>query len=452
MPQRLDKIHRSSLRTAGCAALVASLFGAIAMASTPEQSSGDTKKPKGSWKIPPSVPAKSPPGAPGSTPESAPESAPATPEPAASTSPLGEVARLARMQSAIGGADGPWNQSIHVFLGSPTSGIVPAVRFTGTSSPSVVPTGDGAVALFFVQYPLTDENSFATLAVARGTDGCLNWTSPVRTVFDSMPLSIEGPLNPSVVALPDGSLRVAFVGRDHTTSPLQSLLMTAHSADRGSSWQVDPSRLNLGPGEIDDLSCVQVGDTTHLLATIAGREGFAHASVSAGGAPLVSLKNIRFSAPGAWRGGCRLDGETIEFLGAPSQTTPPWRATNRAGFGTSGSWVIATKDAEAPALIPDDIAPLDLCRSAITGGDQLLTAVVLVRSASESPPPASDAPTTPIVTSEDGEAQEIAPVGRRHSDPVQGPTGLEARPLGGKRPTPGGTTPGPVAPPIGGKP
>ncbi len=417
-------------RFAVSSAMLVTLLAASALA----QSTTDKKKGQ-SWKLPPSSPAAPAPPTGGDPAD------PATPtdrSPSAipaSTAPLGEVARLARFQSALQGTDGPWNEAVHLFL-SDTSGITPAVRFASVSSPSIVTAADGTVTLFFVQYPLSDELNFASVARSRGTDGGITWTEPARIALDGFLPSLEGPLHPSVVTLADGSLRMCFLARDHAAAKPALLLMSAHSTDSGMSWTVSSERLALSVDAVDDLSTLQSGEVTHVLIAVPGLKGLLHAK-SRGSEGAMELKgSLMFPAPGSWRGACRVDGAGVEYLGASKSGTAPWRASATEGLV---GWKVIPPDPAASATIPDDAVAIDLCRTRLrsaNSSDALLTAVCVAEQAippaapaPAAPPPTEPTPDAPIAREGEG-VPEVAPSARKISDPVAGPRGLEARPFG----------------------
>lgn len=416
----------------------------VAGAAHSQDSTG--KKKGGGWKLPPSTqPAPAP--APAETEPTDTDTAseggdatPAAPTPPA-TGPLGDVARLARLQSAQQGAAGPWNETVHVFL-SDHSGITPATRFAACSAPSFVASSDGSIQLFMMQYPLDNEQNFGSLVWTRGTDAATNWTYAQRVAIDGIPPTVEGPNHPSVVALPDGRLRLAFVGREHGGRNPKTILFIAASSDGGSSFVVKPARLDLGDAEIEDLSAVQMDAVTHILATIKGREGFFHAVAPGAAAPLEQKADARFKEPVARRGGCKFDGATVEYVGG---TGGP--ALCRAiSSGMLGSWKVETIDPSASPTYPGDQPALDLSRTSITsanGPSLMVSAVVLSETQSATAPtaPAGDGSGTPVA-SEEGTSQEAAPSARRHSDPIAAPKGLEVQPFG-KKPTPTQPTPGP---------
>lgn len=423
-------------------AMLAALLAAPALAQT----TPDKKKP--SWKLPPSTqPAAPAPPAGGDSADPAPPTDP-SPQPAApSTAPLGEVARLARFQSALQGTDGPWNEAVHLFL-SDTSGITPAVRFASVSSPSIVTGADGTVTLFFVQYPLSDEWNFATIARSRGTDGGVAWTDPARMALDGFLPSLEGPLHPSIVTLGDGSLRMCFLARDHAATKPTLLLMSAHSTDSGMSWAVSSERLALAVDAVDDLSAVQGADVTHALIAVPGRNGVLHATYRGSAGSLALKGELMFRVPGSWRGGCRVDAGAVEYLGASKAGTAPWCAMATDGLV---GWKVIPADPALAATIPDDVVAIDLCRTHLrsaNSSDALLTAVSVgeqaippAAPAPAAPPPTEPTPDAPIAREGEG-VPEVAPSARKISDPVAGPRGLEARPFG-KPPPPAKPVQGP---------
>ena len=414
----------------------------VAGAAYSQDSTG--KKKGGGWKLPPSTQPAAPPAEPEATdPASDSERGnPTTVPPAqSSTGPLGDVARLCRLQSAQQGAAGPWNESVHIFL-SDHSGITPAVRFAACSAPSFVAGSDGSIQLFMMQHPLDNELNFGSFVWTRGTDAGTNWTYIQRVAIDGMPTTVEGPLHPSVIALPDGRLRLAFVGRDHSGSSTKTMLFIASSADGGSSFAVDSARLDLGDADIEDLSAVQMDAITHIFATIKGREGLLHAVAPGGSAPLEQKADARFKEPVARRGGCRFDGTTVEYVSGAGGS-----ALCRAiSSGQLGTWKLEPIDPSAPQTFPPDQPALDISRTTIAsanGPSLMVSAVVLSESQAGAAPttPAAGEPGTPIA-SEEGNSQEAAPSARRRSDPVAAPKGLEVQPFG-KKQTPTQTTPGP---------
>ncbi len=415
----------------------------------PAQSSGDAGKKKGgaSWKIPPSAPA----------PKAAPADADPAAKPAAapdavreSSAALGDAARLARLERAKEGQDGPWNEGIQLYLSSPTTALTPVVHFGGASSPSVVTLADSCLC-FFVQYPVDDPGEFARLVFSLGTDGATNWTHPRAVILDQMPANIEGPLHPSVAKGDGAEMTLCFLGRTADADLPHTLLMSARSTDQGATWTVSSSRLDLGVLEVIDLSCVSQGKATHALFAVKGEPGLRHAARPSSDAAFEHKAAVRLATPGYWRGGCALaDAASVEFWGAGDAGGPLWRARST---GALADWKCVAPDATATPIIPDDAGAIDIATTVLGSGESRVSAAVLfeARSQPTAPEQAPDAaPEAP--PSGEGHGLETAPTGRRISDPVASPRGLEAKPLGGKRPPPAPPVQGPTVPPLGGQP
>ena len=434
------------LAVSACVAVVSS-----AVASPHTHQDAAKKKGSSSWKIPPAAP--SPNKAPESTPETLPSGTTApnpTSRPEGSGSGLGELARLARFERAKAGQESPWDESVHVFLSSPTTAIVPVVRFESASSPSVVRVGE-ACACFFVQYPKDDAEGFARLMCATADAEATSWRTPVRVVVDGVPDEIEAPLHPSIVAGPGAALTLCFLGRTTQDATPHTLLMCAQSVDGGRTFTADAERLDLGAIDATDLSCFAHAGRTHAFVAVRGERGLQHASRANARAPFERKPSITLADAGEWRGGCAASTSgAMEYLGAGTAGSPPWRAH---ASGALGAWTLVARNDETPALTTDDATAVDLAATEMSQDNLRLTAAVFVTPESSGLPstPPADVPESGPIASEESQP-EAAPSARKITDPIPAPRGLEAQPIGAKRPPPTRTVPGPTAPPIGGRP
>lgn len=448
-----------------CAAAVigSGLLCMVIAAGSSAQSSGQSPpKSKGtSWKIPPSTPGKSAPptpaggGSAAGSKDSATEPSGSKVVPAASSDgpSRGEVARIAHHELAKAGNPGPWNDTLTLFIPD-ENGALPVGTFPSGSSPSILTLGDGSIGLFFQRFPLGSLDEFASIAMCRSVDAGSTWSSPRAVQVTGLGPDIEGPLFPAVVAMPDGNLRMFFALRDHSVDPPRSRLKFAESTDDGATWAAQQGELDLDGAQVQDLSVLKVAGVDHLFAPVFGKPGSAlHATVREGRfamRPEVSTKST-----GEWSGGGWIEDGKLVFLGAPGAGAASWSARSTDG----ARWEIdeAPIDFKAPSDAGESV--VDVGRFTVPGTKIQLCAAVSRRSAG-TPQAASDSgvaagsegiPSSP--SGSEGVSDEPIPSGRRQSDPVATPQGLEVRPLGGKgsskKSTAPGSVPGPTPPPIG---
>ncbi len=442
-------------RKAHSARLVAVLVSLATAPAVGAPQSDAPKKGGSSWKLPPSSSPKSPSSA-SKDDDDAPAGGTLSQADAAA---LVAMAHAQRVASARGGVVGAWNDSVQLYFAQSTELLAPE-SFLAVSSPTVIDLAPGSIGLFVQHFPITDGLAFGSIARATSSDGGSNWSQLERCTFEGLPAVMDGPANPCVCSAGAGKLRMYFVARDYSAPQPARVLLSALSTDQGRTWRVEPSqnmpldeRIAAG-AELFDLSATTVGSTTYILIAVSNEgEPLLYACAVGDGVSVMRPmrpKNAADADAGAtFRGSATSDKAQIIFTGMPSKEGELLRVTSRTG----SAWKAEPLDANARPPLDgaidvayfNDVASGRHLYAIVTRDDHPLPQSPLPTTPlPESPPTDGDAPPA---SSEDG-ALEVAPTGRKTSDPVAAPVAPEVRPLGGKKSSPVGGQKGPTAPPM----
>ena len=128
---------------------------------------------------------------------------------------------------------GPWDGSI--YLATSTDGLT----FTGRTLvlkaagvPNLQRLPDGTLVLLYQYFSSTDQTMFDQIAYSTSSDSGKTWTDPAAVNITNLPTSIDGkkkPMDPTLVQLTDGSLRLYFTY--HVKGNQTAALYEATAAD-----------------------------------------------------------------------------------------------------------------------------------------------------------------------------------------------------------------------------
>ncbi|MCX6011990.1 MAG: sialidase family protein [Chloroflexi bacterium] len=113
------------------------------------------------------------------------------------TSPLPETA-------------GPWDQDVLVFQLNADGTVIKTATFERAGVPTIIRMKDGRLIAAHQFFPANNPENFDKVAVHFSSDEGNTWTSPKVIQIVGLPEGMRFPFDPTLVALPDGKIRLYF--------------------------------------------------------------------------------------------------------------------------------------------------------------------------------------------------------------------------------------------------
>jgi hypothetical protein len=225
---------------------------------------------------------------------------------------------------------------------------------------------DGRIALAFQGFPADDPSAFNRAAVRFSDDDGRTWTEAARIVVDNLDASLAPPFDPTLVALPDGRVRLYFIsfvarGLKPGTSPTATAVYSAISTD-GVRFAFEPGvRFAVEGRVVLDAAAALHQGVFHIVVPDNGtadefleRRAKGEAQPGGNGYHAVSTDGLAFdraadlslpSTRNRWWGNLLSDGDSLLFFG----TGPGlWPLVSKDGM----SWSVATKPVALTGVDP----------------------------------------------------------------------------------------------------
>jgi hypothetical protein len=238
--------------------------------------------------------------------------------------------------------------------------------FAGADTTSVARLADGRIALAFQGFPADDPRAFNRTAVRFSGDEGRTWTDPQPIEIAGLDATLAPPFDPTLVALPDGRVRLYFISFDERglapgTPPTATGVYSAISDD-GRRYAFEPgTRFSIEGRVVLDAAAARHDGVFHLVipdhgtaAEFLGRRKSGEAQPGGNGYHAVSKDGLAFerapdlplpSTRNLWWGNLLSEGDTLRFFG----TGPgPWPLVSRDGR----TWKPATEPLAMPGVDP----------------------------------------------------------------------------------------------------
>jgi len=229
---------------------------------------------------------------------------------------------------------------------------------------------DGRIALAFQEFPADDPSAFNRAAVRFSDDDGRTWTEAARIVVDNLDASLAPPFDPTLVALPDGRVRLYFIsfvarGLKPGTPPTATAVYSAVSTD-GVRFAFEPGvRFAVEGRVVLDAAAALHDGVFHLVVPDNGtaaefleRRAKGEPQPGGNGYHAVSKDGLVFeraadlplpSSRNRWWGNLLSNGDSLLFFG----TGPgPWPLVSKDGM----RWSVAAKPVALtgvdPAVLP----------------------------------------------------------------------------------------------------
>jgi hypothetical protein len=270
------------------------------------------------------------------------------------------------------GTPGPWDHDLLVHRINPDGKVELLATFPRGGVATLTRMKDGRLIAAHQYFPEKDEVNFDKVAVRFSADEGRTWTPPQVIQLAGLPEGMRFPFDPTLVALPDGRLRLYFTSlQGRRFEEDVPAICSAISAD-GIHYTFEPGvRFGIAGRPVIDCAVVMHQGVFHLYSPDNGAQlepggqpgnrppaavpqaGRGYHATSKDGLNFKRAEDVRIAGRWRWLGNAQSDGQTITFFGTagPGGPDPPV-----AGQPSSGIW--AATSADGQSWKPLDLVPV----------------------------------------------------------------------------------------------
>lgn len=264
--------------------------------------------------------------------------------------------------------DGPWNRDVIVYRVSGGGAAEKAAVFERAGVPTIARMKDGRLIAAHQHFPENDRENFDKVAARFSSDEGKTWTGPQVIRVTGLPDGMRFPFDPTLVALPDGRVRLYFTSlKGRRFEEDRPAIFSAISAD-GLSYTFEPGvRFGVEGRPVIDCAAVLHKGVFHLFAPDNGtqlrpgerpgheeesarpRAGIGYHATSKDGLEFSRAEDVKISGDRRWLGNALSDGKEITFIGTGDPGAPG------SGQRRGGVWMAVSKDGASwdPVGAPD---------------------------------------------------------------------------------------------------
>jgi DNA-binding beta-propeller fold protein YncE len=251
-------------------------------------------------------------------------------------------------QGATLNQPGPWDNDVIVYRSPSNGNAEKLATFERAGVPTVARLKDGRLIVAHQHFPENDRENFDKVAVHFSSDEGRTWAAPRVIQVAGLPEGMRFPFDPTLVPLPDGSVRLYFTGNmGRTFGPSTPAIHSAISKD-GVNYTYEPGvRFGVEGRMVIDCAVALHNGTFHLIApdndTTTGSRGY-HA-ISKDGLKFERVADVTMPINGRWLGNMQSDSGQLVFFGSGDG---PWPVTSSDGI----SWKLAANATRIPGADP----------------------------------------------------------------------------------------------------
>ncbi|MBI1389015.1 MAG: hypothetical protein GC154_11260 [bacterium] len=196
---------------------------------------------------------------------------------------------------------------------------------------------DGRLIAGFQWFPIDDEKHYDRIAVAFSRDEGLTWSLPQPVTFINLPSNITRQFDPTLLALPDGRMRLYFTGNPDSSRTLNSSIgiYSAFTTD-GVHFTYEPGeRFGVDDAPVIDCAAAILNGKFHLFSPVQETDGKAYHAVSDDGLNFTRQDDLDAGAGVNWLGCVVAVDGGLRFFGtaAPqSSFNGVWSSFSSDGF------------------------------------------------------------------------------------------------------------------------
>jgi hypothetical protein len=249
---------------------------------------------------------------------------------------------------------GPWDHDVLVYRLTNEGRAAKLATFERAGVPTLARLKDGRIISAFQHFPKDDDRNFDRVAVRFSGDDGRTWTAASPITMDGMEAGLARPFDPTLVALPDGRVRLYFTSNRspdfrRSTPAIYSAISTNgihYGFESGVRFAVE-GRI------VIDCAAFLHGGMVHLIVPDNGtaeeffggmqrheppRGGTGYHATSTDGLKFTRVEDVKIPGNHRWLGNAVSDGKLITFFG--SVTHVPGNSNQHRG----GVWSGTSKD------------------------------------------------------------------------------------------------------------
>jgi hypothetical protein len=237
---------------------------------------------------------------------------------------------------------GPWNHDVAVLRAAASGEIVQLATLPRAGVPTVTRLTIGRLFAAFQHFPATGGADFDQIAVCHSDDDGRSWSEPRTATFNGLPSGMMRPFDPTLVALPDGRVRLYFTGNyGRTFQQSVPAIYSAISAD-GLHFDVEPGvRFAVEGAAVIDCAVALHQGRYHLFAPIqhTANPPAGYYATSDDGLTFLRQTDVAVAGRRRWLGNVVSDGSRLVFFGTDDDAP---LITGQSGRG--GVWQAISSD------------------------------------------------------------------------------------------------------------
>lgn len=331
------------------------------------------------------------------------------------------------LQSAFGQSDGqpprqnqpgPWDQDVHVYRVTSSREAEKLATFERAGVPNIAKLKDGRLMAAFQNFPADDTRNFDRVAVRFSSDDGRTWSKAEPIVVAEMEAGLARPFDPTIVALPDGRIRLYFTSNRSADFRRSTPAIYSAISPDGIHYTFEPGTRFAIDGRIAiDCAAALHDGVFHLIVPDNGTAedfvarpgkrpppgGNGYHATSKDGLQFERVADVKLSSDQSrWLGGLHSDGKTLYFFGTGAG---PWPVTSTDGV----KWEAPTSRIPVPGADPGAVKISNAEWMMIVTGAPRPGTPSATRRAGAGPPKNKPVPNGPPPTG------QPAPTGQDHS-------------------------------------
>jgi hypothetical protein len=268
---------------------------------------------------------------------------------------------------------GPWDNDVLVYRVAPSGEVVRVATFERAGVPTVARMKDGRLIAAHQYFPENDDVNFDKVAVRFSSDEGRTWSGPQVIRLTGLPEGMRFPFDPTLVALPDGQVRLYFTslhGRrfEEDVPAIYSAIST-----NGLDYTFEPGmRFGIEGQPVIDCAVVLHQSVFHLYSPDNGaqrkpgeprgdeppdarpRDGVGYHAASKDGLQFTRLEDVQLEGRRRWLGNAQSDGTAITFFGTGDAGSP---GAPGLGQPRGGVWMAGSRDGQTWRLLESPAIP-----------------------------------------------------------------------------------------------
>jgi hypothetical protein len=162
---------------------------------------------------------------------------------------------------------GPWNNDVLVYRVSPNGEVTQIATFERAGVPTITRMKDGRLVAAHQHFPENNDADFDKVAVRFSSDEGRNWTTPQVIRVEGLPEGTRFPFDPTLVPLPDGRVRLYFMGNMGRTFQRGTPAIHSAISTDGMNYTYEPGvRFAVEGRMVIDCAVVLHNGVFHLYA------------------------------------------------------------------------------------------------------------------------------------------------------------------------------------------